>query len=150
MPLRERSVTAPFRMVNSSMAKAGTIAGRGAPGSARPLATLAILGALGVGLAAPKLLPLLDGFGKAPRLIESTEVLDPGGLIAILTSRDQGFSSRPARVTPYGWHEWGLYIGAPFALVLLAGFVFASGKREAWLKAENKKVHAGEPEEQLK
>ena len=84
--------------------------------SARPIAALATMGALGVALSAPKLLPLLDGFGKAPRLIESTEVLEPGALFALLTSRDQGFGSRPGRVWPYGWHEWGMYISAAGAL----------------------------------
>ncbi len=103
--------------------------------SARPLVTLAVLGTLGCALAAPKLLPLLDGFGKAPRLIESTESLEPGALVALLTSRDQGFGSRPGRVTPYGWHEWGMYISTAGALVLLGAVVFVQGKREAALKA---------------
>src|SRR5262249_39073107 len=62
--------------------------------SARPLLTLAAFGVLGIALAAPKLFPLLDGFGKAPRLVESTEVLDPGAFLTLLTSRDQGFGSR--------------------------------------------------------
>jgi hypothetical protein len=103
--------------------------------SARPLLTLAALGALGVGLAAPKLLPLLDGFGKAPRLIESAETLDPGAFFTLLTSHDQRFYSRPARVSPYGWHEWGMYIGAPGAIVLAGGVLFVQGRREALLKA---------------
>ena len=103
--------------------------------SARPLVTLALLGVLGIGLSAPKLFPLLDGFRKAPRLIESAEILDPGSLIAILTSRDQAFSSRPAPVRPYGWHEWGMYIGTPGALLLLGGVLFVQGRREAALKA---------------
>lgn len=103
--------------------------------SLRPLTTLALLGVLGVGLAAPRLLPLLDGFGKAPRLIESTETLDPGALVALLTSRDQAFHARPGHVTPYGWHEWGMYISAAGALVLLLGVVFVQGRREAALKA---------------
>jgi hypothetical protein len=103
--------------------------------STSPLVTLALLGALGVGLAAPKLFPLLDGFGKAPRLIESTETLEPGALIAILTSHDQAFYSRPAPVRPYGWHEWGMYIGVAGSLLLLGGILFVQGRREAVLKA---------------
>jgi hypothetical protein len=102
--------------------------------SARPLVVLAILGLLGIGLAAPKLLPLIDGFGKAPRLIESTESLDLGAFWAMLSSPDQAFSSRPARVSPYGWHEWGIYIGAISAAALLLGVVFVQGRREAALK----------------
>jgi hypothetical protein len=103
--------------------------------SARPILTLAALGALGVAFSAPKLFPLLDGFGKVPRLIESTEVLDPGALLTLLTSRDQGFGSRPARVSPYGWHEWGMYVSTEGALILLAGLIFVQGRREAALKA---------------
>jgi hypothetical protein len=103
--------------------------------SPRPLATLAALGTLGVMLAAPKLLPLLDSFNKAPRLIDSTESLEPGALIALLTSRDQGFGSRPGHVTPYGWHEWGMYISTAGALLLLGAVVFVQGRKEAALKA---------------
>jgi low affinity Fe/Cu permease len=103
--------------------------------SARPLLVLAALGALGVALAGPKLLPLLDGFKKVPRLIESTEALEPGALVAILTSPKQGFGDRPGHVTPYGWHEWGMYISTAGALILLVGIVFVQGRREAALKA---------------
>ncbi len=103
--------------------------------SLRPLTALATMGLLGVALAAPKLLPLLDGFGKAPRLIESTESLEPGAFLALLTSRDQGFGSRPGHVSPYGWHEWGMYISATGAFVLLLGAIFVQGRREAALKA---------------
>lgn len=101
----------------------------------RPLTTLAIMGLLGVGLSAPKLLPLLDGFSKAPRLIESKETMDLGALVTMLTSRDQDFYSRPARVTPYGWHEWGIYVGLAGSLALLLGLLFVEGRREAALKA---------------
>ncbi len=102
--------------------------------SIRPLTTLAVAGALARGLAAPKLLPLIDGFGKAPRLIPSTETLDLGALWTMLTSRDQAFGSRPARVSPYGWHEWGIYISTAGAIALLLGFLFVRGRRETCLK----------------
>lgn len=103
--------------------------------SPRPLTTLFFVGLTAIGLAAPKLLPLLDGFGKVPRLIESKETMDLGALYAMLTSRDQGFYSRPVRVSPYGWHEWGIYIGLPGLALLAAGFVFVEGRRESALKA---------------
>jgi hypothetical protein len=102
--------------------------------SLRPLATLAAAGLLAIGLAAPKLFPLIDGFGKAPRLIPSTETLDVGAFWTLLTSRDQGFGSRPARVSAYGWHEWGLYISTAGAVTLLVGFLFVRGRRETSLK----------------
>jgi hypothetical protein len=103
--------------------------------SARPLATLALVGGLGAGLAAPKLFPILDGFGKAPRLVESTESLDLGAFVTLLTSPDQSFYSRPAHVSPYGWHEWGMYIGTAGLCVLLAALVFVEGRRETLLRA---------------
>jgi hypothetical protein len=100
----------------------------------RPLVTLAIAGLLAVGLAAPKLLPVVDGFRRAPRLIESTEALDLGALVTMLTSRDQAFYSRPARVSPYGWHEWGIYVSSIGLAVILTGFVLVRGRRETALK----------------
>lgn len=102
--------------------------------SLRPLLVLAGVGAIGVGLSAPKLLPLLDGFKKAPRLIASTESMDLGAFFTMLTSPNQGFSSRPARVSPYGWHEWGIYIGAAGVLALGLGLLLVEGRRERVLK----------------
>ncbi len=103
--------------------------------SARSLTTLAIMGGLGVAFSAPKLFPLLDGFKKAPRLIESTETMDVGALWSMLTAHDQGFGARPARVTPYGWHEWGIYVGLAGVAVMALAVVFVPGKREAALRA---------------
>jgi hypothetical protein len=99
-----------------------------------PLVTLGLGGLLALGLAAPKLLPLLDGFAKAPRLIDSKETMDLGAFFTMLTSRQQGFGARPARVPAYGWHEWGIYIGAPGVVILAAGLVFVRGVRETALK----------------
>lgn len=91
--------------------------------SLRPLVVLATMGALAVGLAAPKLLPLLDGFGKVPRLIESREATDLGAVLTALTAPDQVFGARPARVPAYGWHEWGQYVGVAGVALLALGFV---------------------------
>lgn len=102
--------------------------------SARPLVTLALVGAAGIGLAAPKLLPLLVSFEKAPRLIESNEVFELSAFLTALVSREQGFFSRPARVPAYGWHEWGMYVGAAGVAALVLGLVFVEGKRERALK----------------
>jgi hypothetical protein len=103
--------------------------------SVRPIALVGVAGALAVCLAAPKLLPLLAGFAKAPRLIESKETLDVGALLTMLVSRDQAFYSRPARVSPYGWHEWGIYVSWAGVAALGLGFVFATGRRVVALKA---------------
>jgi hypothetical protein len=102
--------------------------------SLRPLLLLAAAGSIGIGLSAPKLLPLLDTFAGDPRLIPSTEQLDLGAFVTLLTSRDQGFFSRPARVQPYGWHEWGMYISSVGLGVLGLGFVLVEGRRERALK----------------
>lgn len=102
--------------------------------SVRPLVTLAVMGLAGVGFSAPKLFPLLDGFGKAPRLIASTESLDVGAFWTLLTSHDQAFYSRPARVSPYGWHEWGMYISTAGALTLVLALAIVPGRREAAFK----------------
>jgi hypothetical protein len=37
-------------------------------------------------------------------------------------------------VSPYGWHEWGIYISAAGIAVLSAGFLFVRGRRETALK----------------
>jgi hypothetical protein len=100
----------------------------------RPVGVLATDGAVGALLSAPKLAPMLATFERAPRLVESTESLSPEALVVALTSRTQGFFDRPAKVSPYGWHEWGIYIGAPLALGIAAAFVLAPGRREGALK----------------
>ena len=102
--------------------------------SVRPLLLLGAAGLVGLGLSAPKLLPLLDTFAGDPRLIPSTEQLDLGAFVSLLTSRDQGFFSRPARVAPYGWHEWGMYISAVGLGIVAFGFVLVEGRRERALK----------------
>jgi len=100
----------------------------------RPLVVLAAAGAVSVGLAAPKLFPVLDVVRRFPRLVESTETMDLRAFVTMFTSRDQTFNSRPAPVFPYGWHEWGIYIGWVAFLALLVGAVFAGGRRERPLK----------------
>ena len=99
--------------------------------SLRPLTTLAKVGGLGVLLASPKLLPMIDTFLKYPRLIESKEVLELGTFLTLLVSRDQAFNSRPARVAAYGWHEWGMYVGWAGLAVLVVGLALARRDRRA-------------------
>lgn len=101
--------------------------------SLRPALVLAIGGAVGLGLSAPKLLPMLATFERAPRLIESTESLSLGAFFTLLTSREQAFYDRPADVDPYGWHEWGMYISLPGAALLGLSVLLVRGKREAAL-----------------
>ena len=98
-----------------------------------PLAVLAGSGALGAGLAAPKLLPMLVTFSAAPRLVASDEVFAPAHLWIALTSPKQGFFDRPAPVTPYGWHEWGIYLGLAGVSLAVVGF-FAARREHAGLR----------------
>ncbi len=101
----------------------------------RPVAVALASGVVGFGLSAPKLIPVLDVVRRFPRLVESTETLDLHGFVVIFTARDQNFGSRPAPLSPYGWHEWGIYIGWVAFLALLAGAFLARGRRELPLKA---------------
>lgn len=101
--------------------------------SVRPMLTLGLGGALGVGLSAPKLLPMLATFARAPRLIESTESLSLGAFVTLLTSREQAFYDRPADVDPYGWHEWGMYISVPGAILLASSALVVRSRRETAL-----------------
>jgi len=100
----------------------------------QPLGILALGGLIGVGLAAPKLLPMLDTFAADPRLIESKERLDLGALVTLLTHPQQPFRSRPAPVRPYGWHEWGMYISWAGLGILAVGVALVGGRRERVLK----------------
>lgn len=99
--------------------------------SLRPLTTLASVGGLSVLLSAPKLVPMLDTFLKYPRLIESKEVLELGTFVTLLTSREQAFGARPARIPAYGWHEWGMYIGWAGLLALVLGLGLSLADRRA-------------------
>jgi hypothetical protein len=78
---------------------------------------------------------VLEVVRRFPRLVESTETMDLRAFVTMLTSRDQGFGSRPAPVSPYGWHEWGIYIGWAAFLALFAGVALARSPRERSLKA---------------
>ncbi|NUP09021.1 MAG: hypothetical protein HOW73_23470 [Polyangiaceae bacterium] len=102
--------------------------------SLRGLVVLGGAGLAGVGLAAPKLLPMLATFDRAPRIIDSDEWLGVDAFYTLLTSRDQGFFDRPAAVAPYGWHEWGMYVSLPGVVSIAAAFLFATGRRELLLK----------------
>jgi hypothetical protein len=94
--------------------------------SLRPLIVLATAGGLGVMLAAPKLLPIVDTMRRYPRLVESPEVVELGALIRLLTETQAELARVPLHFSHWGFHEYGMYIGGPIsALVLLVACVFA-------------------------
>lgn len=97
--------------------------------SPRPLAALAVAGTSALGLAAPKLLAVLDHMQKVPRLIESNEVIGPLDLLAMLAAPDQRYGVHAVPVPAYNWHEWGIYVGPLGVVAIVAGLVLGDGVR---------------------
>jgi hypothetical protein len=96
--------------------------------SERPLVALGVSAAVAVGLSAPKLLPVLAVMARHPRVVDSTETLDPTQLVQLLTNRDQPFDASHGGVPGGSWHEVGMYVGWPVVVLLLAGVVAARGR----------------------
>lgn len=96
--------------------------------SARPLLALGLAAGLAVGLSAPKLLPVLAVAARHPRVVESTETLDPTQLAQLLTNREQPFDASHAGVGGPSWHEVGMYLGWPAVVVLLVGVLATRGR----------------------
>jgi hypothetical protein len=93
----------------------------------RPLLVLGAAGILGFAFAAPRLLPLMDMLSRFPRLVSSPEQLDLGGLVGVFTART--FDPHPP-VTPWGWHEWGIYVGWIPLLAMVGAVIFARRAQE--------------------
>jgi len=102
--------------------------------SLRPIVAGLTIGALAFGLAAPKLLPVIDVVRHHPRLVDSTETVDVESFVRMLTSRDQFMDSRPADVGPWGWHEWGMYLGPGVVAAVTLGCLAGRGIRTSPLK----------------
>jgi len=94
-----------------------------------PLLSLAVGGASGIGLAAPKLFAVADHMHALPRLVESKEVIDLEQVLTMLVAPDQRYGVWSTPVPAYQWHEWGIYVGAGGLLVLLVAALFARGVR---------------------
>lgn len=99
----------------------------------RPVRALALCGALAAGLSAPKLLPLWEQMQRFPRLIKSEEAIWPWRIPDLLTVR-LGDYTAVSSWTVGMWHEWGLYLGWPLLLAVVAGVVASRGSRERALK----------------
>ena len=95
-----------------------------------PIGRMMACGLLGLGLAAPRLLPIIEVLRRFPRLIDSTESMDFGPFVEMLTSPQQEPGSMPARVSQWGWHEWGMYVGWGALLAVALGAVLSRGVRE--------------------
>jgi hypothetical protein len=99
----------------------------------RPILRALLAGVLSFGFSAPKLLPVLDTLRRYPRLIDSPEALDLGGLILTLTHREGEPAGHPYP-SPWGWHEWGIYIGWIAVAAIVIGLCFARGLRVSPLR----------------
>lgn len=100
----------------------------------QPLLRLLQLGALSVGLAAPKLFAVVLDFGERPRLVASTEAIDFAILWQALVAPGQTPGTGPIEVPQWGWHEYGTYIGWAPALLVLLGALWWGPRRELALK----------------
>jgi hypothetical protein len=99
----------------------------------RPLCALAAVGAIAMGLAAPKLLPLYAELQRYPRHIASEEAIFPQDIVRILTLRVGDYLGRASFINGM-WHEWGLYLGWLGLGLLVAGVIASRGPRERALK----------------
>ncbi len=106
---------------------AGALAG--ARRSLRPVGTLAISVGLSLGLAAPKLLPMLVTFAKAPRLVASDESMSLRALYDVFTMTTADRRTSPFPLA-YGWHEYGIYVSTAGLVALFLGVLFVRGSRE--------------------
>ena len=102
--------------------------------STRPLLVLLIAGGVAIGFGAPKLFAVFDRLGRAPRLIQSREVIGLADLLVMFTAPEQHFGSRPVHTPAYNWHEWGIYIGPVGVALLCIPIIFARGERGQPLK----------------
>jgi hypothetical protein len=100
----------------------------------RPLYALAGVAATGVGLSAPKLLPLFEELQRFPRIIKSDEAIFPQYVPAIFTWRVGDYNASADFVSGAMWHEWGYYVGWPALLALIAAIAASRGPRERALK----------------
>ncbi len=92
----------------------------------QPIAALAVAGGSAIGMAAPKMIPIMDLMRRFPRTIESTEAYDLKQVLLMMTEPNP-----PGSIgnLAYGWHEFGLYIGWAGAAVVLFGLLFGRGPK---------------------
>jgi hypothetical protein len=93
--------------------------------SFRPVLVSAGIVVASLALAAPKLLPVMDTMSRFPRLIGSNEPITLLDLWSMMTARDQTFQGHPLLPIAFSWvwWEWGMYVGVPGVLALVAALV---------------------------
>ncbi len=97
-----------------------------------PLIMLAVIGASTAGFAAVKLLPTLNFFGPGGRPIDPGERNPVWVLAAALFSRNQWGGQVLPRM-PWGFHEYGAYLGIIFGGLSLWGIVQSPRRGLPWL-----------------
>ncbi|HEY4187849.1 MAG TPA: hypothetical protein VGP07_22430 [Polyangia bacterium] len=104
--------------------------------SRRPLALFLFSMVSGIGLSAPKLLPVLATMSRFPRLIESNEPVSLHSIWIMLTAHQQGFDFYPHLPLQvfWVWWEWGAYVGLVGALALCAALAVGWTPRLVSLK----------------
>jgi hypothetical protein len=102
--------------------------------SMRPVAVGTAIGALAAGLAAPKLVSLIENVARWPRIVESLESIDLHAFMQMLTEQNQDTTMPAAAVPQWGWHEYGLYVGWLPCLLILVGLILAKGERARALR----------------
>lgn len=100
----------------------------------RPLSVGAAVGAIAVGLSAPKLVSMIENMLRWPRVVDSTESIDLHAFVQMLVERNQDTTQPAAAVSQWGWQEYGLYIGWIPALFILVGVIFARDRRSRALR----------------
>jgi hypothetical protein len=89
---------------------------------------------LGVGLSAPRIVPILVMLRRYPRLVDSPETMGFTDFVEMLVSPQQDTFSMPVAVTNWGWHEWGMYVGMVPFVAIAVGVWMARGTREQALR----------------
>jgi hypothetical protein len=100
----------------------------------RPLSAGAAVGAIALGLSAPKLVSMVENMMRWPRVVDSTESIDLHAFVQMLIERNQDTTAPAASVSQWGWQEYGLYVGWAPALLILVGLIFVRDRRARALR----------------
>lgn len=100
----------------------------------RPVLALVAVAGFAIGLSAPKLFSIALDFNERPRLVPSTEAINGQILWQALVAPGQTPGSRPVPIPQWGWHEYGMYIGWPAALLIVIGALWWEPPRALSLK----------------
>lgn len=103
--------------------------------SVRPLGLLAASLAVGAGLAAPKLVPMIEVAARLARVTTSAAIVSPQALSLALLDATQTLRSNVPGIRMDAWCEVGCYLGSLGVAWLTFGALFARGGREQPLRA---------------